>query len=342
MKNRSTYCILFFLTFPGICYAQLLDRVKGKMNSKSAITTQHSSEDEARGNNRENQSTDITMVVAKKIYATYDQASSNSINEVSDGDSLWLYIKSTKPFKELVDIRRIPQDDGNVLKSQILSVRLGPNDNSAPFSDLGTLCFGKGKECKYDDRIDPAALEASEIRLALTKFDPKGSSRALLSTIGEGRPGNWDNQIRLYVLGQDKPAAVVRLNCKLEDGIAKYKKMWAAYGEAQLKGDETTNELPEPAEYQDANLRETIVQKAKQKGIIPARFFFTNADWVEVEESSISRFRYMTAAVTYKKGGKCLYGTVYIRQDYAFGRGAYGPSTISFSAQDLPLACEKI
>lgn len=322
--------------------AQIINRIKNKLSEKSIATSDQAPINSGATAQNIAQASGIKMVVTKKAYANFEQAAPHSINEVTDGDSLWLYIKSTKPFKELVDTRRMPQEDGSVLKSQTLMLRLGPNDNSGPYNDYCSLCFGTGKECKYDDRVDPAALESNELRLSLTRFDPKGSSRVVLSTVGAGMPGNWDNQIRLYLNGQEKPAAVVRVNCKVEDGIAKYKKMWLTYKDLQSKGDEGTNELPEQVDYTDAGLRSAILQKVKQKGITAARFFFTKDGWTEIEESSVSRYRYITAAFTYKKGAKCMYGLAYVRQEYAFGSATFGPSSISFSTLDSPLACEKM
>lgn len=338
----SALGILLWTLAPCTSNAQILNRIKNKLNERGTATSDQASMQSGGPRETSVQSSGVKMLVTKKRYANFEQATPFAINEVSDGDSLWLYIKSTKPFKELVDTRRMPQEDGSVLKSQTLMLRLGPNDTSGPYNDYCSLCFGTGKECKYDDRVDPAALESNEVRLSLTRFDPKGSSRVVLSTVGAGMPGNWDNQIRLYLNGQEKPAAVVRLNCKVEDGIAKYKKMWLTYKDLQSKGDEGTNELPEQVDYTDAGLRSAILQKTKQKGISIVRFFFTQNGWTEIEESSISRYRYVTAAFTYKKGTKCMYGLAYVRQEYALGSATFGPSSISFQALDSPLACDKM
>ncbi len=280
----------------------------------------------------------IQMILTKQYFASFDLAKPNAIDEIKDGDPLWLYIKSNKPFKDIVKTSRITQSDGSVLKYYTLLLKLGPNNDMAPYNDNCELCFGEGKECANSDRVPREMLEKNELILNLTTYDSKGSSRVMLSTVGNGSPGNWDNQVRLYV--NDDKVASARLHCKVEDGIAQYRKMWLTYKDVMAKGDENSNELPEPTTYENAALKKQIIQQVKQRGITPAKVYFMMNGWKEIDYSAIEKYRYITAAFTYQKKGKCFYGVARVKQDYSFSLVKYGDSMITLEDMDTPVKCK--
>ncbi len=280
----------------------------------------------------------VQMILTKKYVSSFEEAQKNATDEIVDGDPLWLYIKSNKPFKEFATVRRISQSDGSVLKYYSLLLKLGPNSDWAPYNDNCVLCFGNGKECANLDRVSPEMLDKSEMILNLTTYDSKGSSKVMLSTVGNGMPGNWDNQVRLYV--NDDLVAKARLNCKVEDGIAKYKQMWATYKDKLAKGDENSNELPKSGSFVNASIQGQVMQFMKQRGITPTKVYFTQNNWTEVDESSIDRHRYITAVVTYQKSGKCFFSIVQVRQNYSFSATKYGNSNLNLQDKDMPVRCK--
>ncbi|MFQ3608303.1 MAG: hypothetical protein SNJ55_06705 [Chloroherpetonaceae bacterium] len=280
----------------------------------------------------------IEMVLSKKEFKTFEEAQKNATDEITDGDPLWLYIKSNKPFKEITDVVRVAQSDGSVLKYHSLMLRLGPNSDWAPYNENCKLCFGSGKECAFLDRVPAEKLESTELVLNLTTYTTKGSSKVMLATVGAGMPGNWDNQVRLYI--KDTQVASARLNCKVEDGIAKYKKMWEVYKNQMSKGDEDSNELPKAGNYADKALQNQVMQFVKREGITPSKVFFTQNNWTEVEVSPIEKHRYLTAVITYQKSGKCYYGVVQVMQDYSFALTKYSKSNFTLQDKDLPIHCK--
>jgi len=281
----------------------------------------------------------IKMVLTKKYCPDFETAAKAQIDSIEDGDSLWLYIQANKPFKDIVTVKRTSQADGSVLKRSVLMLRLGPNKDWAPYNDNCELCFGGGKECAYLDRIPAAFLEKNEIGLNLTSYNIAGSSKVMLSTVATGMPGNWDNQVRLYI--GDNQVASARLFCKVEDGIAKYRKMWTSYKDKLEKGDETTNELPQPGTFINAGISVQVTKFVQQQGILPGRIFFTQNNWTEVDASVIERHRYVTAVITYQKAGKCYFTVVQVRQNYSFSSTRYGDATFSLQDKDIPVLCKK-
>jgi hypothetical protein len=188
------------------------------------------------------------------------------------------------------------------------------------------------------DRIPEAFLEKNEIALNLTTYSNIGSSKVMLSTVATGMPGNWDNQIRLYI--GDNQVASARLFCKVEEGIAKYRKMWTIYKDKLEKGDETSNEIPTEGTFVNAGISLQVGKFAQQYGITPGKIFFTQNNWTEVDESVIERHRYVTAVIKYQKLGKCYFSVVQVRQNYSFSSTRYGEASFSLQDRDIPVLCK--
>jgi hypothetical protein len=129
-------------------------------------------------------------------------------------------------------------------------------------------------------------LNVSELKINLSPGKP-GRNKSLpffLEVVGGGRPGVWNNEIRVYK-SQKVPVtradflATLPITCDVSNGFTKYRKMKDDFEIAQYKGVAEENQLAEPTEFDDPALKAKVVAKLKTVGITPVKFYFTNEDW---------------------------------------------------------------
>lgn len=303
------------------------------------------------------QKTPAKMVLAKAAYPDYSTAAAHAVTEVTDGDSLWLYVQFQDAVKNHVVVSRKNNPDGSVSKRSLLLFSIGPKGNTESTYNSQQLCL---KGCDASDYaqfnlysiLDEKSMEKNEFRLCLTGYVKNQSNPIFLKTVGGGNPGVWHNELRLYTgtadsqfpemvsWKDDKPLGIIPILCNVDDGIVKYKKMLAAYNEVLDKGDKSSNVLPAKGKFNDAAIKAKVGQIAKTKGWAVKEIFFVENNWVEFGEiNDLDKYRRVYAVAVYKKGTSCFFSYLEVIQRYRYGTATYGPSDIKISNEDLPIEC---
>ena len=294
----------------------------------------------------------VYVALTKEKYSTFSEADKNKISEVKDGDPLWLHVRFPGPISHYVAVARTNNPDGSVTKRALMRLAVGPQNSEQEYQTT-LLCFSG---CKPDELVyslmDESVLNASEFSICLTGFVKNSTTRIFLETVGSGSPGIWDNEIRLMVGEPNKGApsfidwldavAVAPIRCNVEDGVVKYKQMWAALKDRLEKGDASDNTLPAKGKFADSNIKNLVLSQAKKQGWTVKQCYFENNNWTEVGETTdLDRFRRVHAIVTYKKGTDCFYSIVEVKENYSFSKAAYGPPALEIIVTDTPIECSK-
>ena len=164
-----------------------------------------------------------------------------------------------------------------------------------------------------------------------------------LEVVGGGQPGVWNNEIRISnspvsPRASDDYLAKVAVTANVANGIAKYNKMKREYSQIIQRGTAEDNKLPEPGKYANNALKAQILNRLKEEGITPVKFYFTDDEWGEYTQDNVKQNRKVYAAYTYKKGAECLYGVAEAVQNYSHLTASYG-ETIIYTRNDSPIQC---
>jgi hypothetical protein len=332
----STFAIIVLLSSGSVIFGQfdVLKKVKKKVEDagKTTETTGQPNEtgsvlkSKATVNNR------IGAVLSKGDYKSFDEAEPNAATRVVDGDLLWLYLKFNGTLADHVHKNEYADNDGNI--SYVLFFDIGAQGETSSYAN-GSLVFKKDE------------LNVSELKIALAPGRP-GRNKSLelfLATVGGGRPGVWQNEIRV----SNNPSlsdrngeylARIPITCDVSDGLPKYRAMDNEYREIVRKGTVEDNKMPVATAYVNNPVKAQILAKLKTEGIVPAKIFFTTDGWTEYldSQSNVKQDRKLYAAYLYKKGADCLYGIAEVTQNYSYYTAGYGESNIIFR-KDYPIAC---
>jgi hypothetical protein len=187
----------------------------------------------------EMQNPEVQMVLTKSRPSSWADAQKKAVTKVSDGDPLWLYLKTAKPLKEYVYKRNDPETVGE------LELMIAPQGS---YTSVSQSVNGPSSIWP----LRPEEMRGNEIAISLAPgatryFQPPGarfthSSKAMffLEFVGgaNARRGQWQNEI--FVIGNQQhvdangridsggalrrvPMAVAPITVDVPDGISKYK-----------------------------------------------------------------------------------------------------------------------
>ena len=272
----------------------------------------------------------LTRSAEAKDFAAAQAA---AVARVSDGQPLWLHLRFEPNLRAHVHKSDLSTDDGQL--RYFLWAELGPRGSEEVYARDG---FEFKKE----------QLDLSELRVALApgQGGRNQSLSVFLKPVGGGRPGVWQNELRLH----NQPAgpkargeylSILPITADVSDGLPQYRAMANAYDQAVRRGSAEDNQLPKPGRFADARLQAAILAKLKAEGVQPARFFFSSDEWEGASDSHTGARleRSVYAAYTYKKGADCLSGVAEVTQPYSHVSASYGQSLIALR-KDFPLKCE--
>ncbi len=278
---------------------------------------------------------DVQMAVAKADHKTFAEAQNAAAATISDGESLWLYIKFNGKLGDYVLTERDKENDGQLRYLMFAEV--------APAGDVTALNHYVLQFTKED-------LQKPEIKINLTPGVPGhlASIPVFVDVAGTREPGVWRNEIRLTnsrlvprSLGDN--LATSQINLELPQGPAKYRTMMADYRSMVLRGTTDKAQLPIPGSFYSLPLKTDITAKLREAGITPVRFYFTGSVWDEFGSSKLNPkgLRRIHAVYTYRGGEECSYGVATVRQFYEAVNERWATEAITLS-EKLPLACSQI
>lgn len=273
------------------------------------------------------------LVLTNAPYQSYAEAAPHAIQEVKDGDPLYLYVKLPLPVQKLV--RKV--SDGGDGYMYCISVYIGADEPGTETGDVvreyyaGSTFTKKTKEAfaKYGDEL--------AFNLAPFKADDPRGLTFFVDGVGGRKPGVWQNAV--WVEGSrtgeytDLPEmlAYVPLRCNVPDGLPKYKAMHEAATKVSEKGTAATNELRAKGAFADAAVRAKVLAAIKASGLVPNKLYFAEDQWqVLYEDHTHQPFRRSVQALfTYKKDGQYFSGRVSYSQTYNVYVAKYGAPELS-------------
>ncbi|MFZ6653810.1 hypothetical protein [Undibacterium sp. TJN19] len=193
----------------------------------------------------------------------FNEAQQKTIRVVHDGDPVYFHVRLPRPLKEYVYPTFSNEQLGLVLA-------VGPRGQPAQQHNAIALFLRESE------------LNSTELHLNLAPGEVRKSSMHVwLETVGGGRPGLWENEIRL--LGRNNSLlAVAPLTADVSDGISKYKAMIKEYGSRFVVGDPASNEAPANIHRRDLRLADEVLKQASQLlGKKPDASYFTDDGWAD-------------------------------------------------------------
>ncbi|HMR92459.1 MAG TPA: hypothetical protein PKC69_09090 [Chitinophagaceae bacterium] len=284
------------------------------------------------------------IVFTNKEYDDYESAKPHAINEIKDGDELWMYVKMPKPLKEYAWVQRFADKDGNAVENAEVDLVIGPRNGFGEFAKQGIILkggevgqYGMVYHKKMLTYLDIDYTKAAEFKLVLNKYLRGKSSFVVLKAVGGGDIGKWDNEIRLAGGDKKEVFAQGELMCNVEDGIAAYRKAWNAYSEILEKGDIADNKLPPSGRFNDKEIEKLITKQAAAEGIDADKVVFTTDAWESSTDEYERQTRHVYACLTYEEDGQCMYAMAEVSQRFVLGEWA--PAQVSIYNTDTPYAC---
>jgi hypothetical protein len=184
----------------------------------------------------EMQNPEVEMVLTKSRASSWADAQKKAVTKVSDGDSLWLYLKAEKPMKNYIYRRNRPDSPAEL---ELVMAPQGAYTSLSQSIDVGNTVWS----------LRPEEMEMKEITISLAPgasryFMWPGSSLARSGKVqfflefvagDKARRGQWQNEI--FVIGSKQhvnangeadggiraPMAVAPILIDVPDGISKYK-----------------------------------------------------------------------------------------------------------------------
>jgi len=307
----------------------LLDKARDKLQTQPATSPEPAIGDSGGAPAVAGFGAVLTSSPAKDFAA----AQAVAVTKVVDGQPLWLHLRFEPNLRAHVNKSDLTTDDGHL--RYFLWAELGPRGGSEVYQRDG---FEFKKE----------QLDLSELRVALApgQGGRNQSLSVFLKPVGLGRPGVWENELRLHnrPTGPKERSEYLRIlpiTADVSDGLPQYRAMAQAYDQAVRRGSAADNQLPKPGRFADARLQAAILAKLKADGVQPARFFFSSDDWEGSRDSDTGARleRTVYAAYTYRKGSDCLSGVAEVTQPYSQISASYGQSLIALR-KDSPIQCE--
>ena len=275
---------------------------------------------------------DVQIVLSRVEYKTFAEAKPNAASRVADGEPLWLYVRFNGKLGDYVLTTLNPEDQTKLKYS--LFAEVGPQGDVTALNQY-LLQF---------TRDDLAASEL-KINLAPGLFGRNKSIPVFLKTAAGGKPGVWNNELRLanspaVPRGVNDHLAKSAVTLDFSSGLAKYSKMAAQYDSIILRGTTDVAKMPIAGTFFSDPLKAQILNKLKSEGVTPVKFYFSGDDWTESAASTFNakQIRKVFATYTYQKAKNCFYGVAEIVQIYDFMASKYGESTVNLQ-KDFPIQC---
>jgi hypothetical protein len=266
------------------------------------------------------------MVLTTAPAASFSEARAHAVQEVSDGQPVYLHLRLPKPLSNYVYSYR------DIAKNAF-RIEIGPADKLRE-SHGSTLL-----------NLTDEELRATELHLPLAPAVPRGKlyDSVWTSVVGGGRPGVWHNEIRILSYADttrlDAPTylAIAPLTASVTEGIDKYRAMTADFLNHRVAGDPATNQAPAKVARSEPALAATVLKQAAQaRGSKPDAFYFTDDGWYD-HRNGLGQLEYQRtmAAILYKEGGKCFAHTLDI------SRWPNGRVETSLDKHRIELSCNR-
>ncbi len=270
------------------------------------------------------------VIFTNKPYKNFAEAKPNAVSKVKDGDPLYVYLKTTDPLSN----HTIKENrDGSVV--YFINIAIGAEGDPTQY-DYNSFMFSK-------QEVDALGNELM-VNLAPGSAGKNKSFNLFLKALGEGDPGLWKNEIRFNNdpnTTDPKSFAKGLILCDVQEGIAKYQKLYQNFKYVQEHGNKEDNEVPPKGAFTDAKLLAEAAAKIKAKGIIPHKLYFFLDDWkVYTNNNNEKQSRTVYGLYTYKKGNECYKGVIDITQDYAWATASWAAVNITLR-DDFPIMCDK-
>lgn len=237
-------------------------------------------------------------VITKESCASFDAAKAKATTQVKDGEGVYLNVLFPGAVEGyLASWEELP-DDG-IAGRKLFLLEIG---------EAG------GTEAWDYDLVLPMPGEASGsflcIGLAPGRVTPVW--RGLwLKTVGDGAPGVWKNELRLYDKGdrgegEKRLVARAPLTASVAGGVSKYAAQLADYKKRFAAGDASFNEPPPKGGLVDkAAIKAALAEAANGMDETPEGAYFTEPDWY-IHEDAWGNLDYYHAgaAILYRRDGK--------------------------------------
>lgn len=288
--------------FPDL--GNVLNSAKSAINNNGNNSNGKNASDTGNGNRTQsgNYSTEGEAVITAGPETSFAKAQGNTISAVQDGEPVYFHARLPKPLK---DYLFTPP----AIDFQCVRLVVGPR--------------GKPRE-QFESsnvKLKSSELNSNELHLNLAPGEVRASFvAAWLETVARGRPGHWENEIRL--MGENETIlAVAPLTAEVTSGINKYRAIFADYNQRYAMGDPSSNEAPANAHRGDLGLaNDARTQITKVTGNKPEALYFSELGWFD-HRNGIGQLEYQHCLATelIKIGGKPFYQNVEVRK-YPNGR----------------------
>lgn len=273
------------------------------------------------------QKADIVFATAK--YANFSEAKAHAVNQVKDGDPLWLYIKLDKPLKNYV----VKNEYANPAKPYALVLEIGPKGESA-------TSFMSDE--KY---FSDADLSKQELvyNLAPGISGADNASQVFLNVIAGSRanPGVWENELRVSAnkSGDKKIFGTTPITFNVPDGIRLYKNNNTYFPYIFEKGVVKSNVIPQKGFFKEADAIAAMKKAVDATGIKYKNFIPLYNMWNEDYNARKGGAEKRTAqsAFFYTKNGKCYFGLAWVDQFKESGK--WGSMKAFVDPTGYPMDC---
>ena len=176
------------------------------------------------------QSPGVQMVLTRSKPRSWDDAQKNAINQVSDGDSLWLFIKTEKPLKHYV---LYDLDRRGVSSDIMLAIAPKGKIQSASDADRARTSHWPLRVSELNGTEVIISLAAAA-RRAFVRDGEKGNNVRsgaadffLQFVAGQDASrGVWENEIVVFGMHNETvPLATIALTVNLANGFPKYREL---------------------------------------------------------------------------------------------------------------------
>ncbi len=331
-KTILFFTLTFLLTISMNSLAQF-----GKL-LKKAQSTDHNSTEGKEGK----------LIFAHTEFESFDAAAPHAIDEVKDGEEVWIYVKLSKPIGNYTNVQKFTDNEGNLVENVSFMIQFSSRGNSSgKFSEQPVFVKGgeKGERGMvinkgYVAYLDDIDLEkTTEFKMCLSKYIRHKSSFVFLKPIGGGNAGTWDTEIRLKGKN-DNVFASGGLMSNLANGIPNYRKAWKAYEQIIQNGDIADNVLPPTGKFNDASVKAAVIKEAKASGIVAEKIVFTTDAWAETinpNDAYQRKERHVFGYITYKNGEQCMYSMAEATQTLVSGN--WSASSVKLYNTGTPILC---
>jgi hypothetical protein len=240
----------------------------------------------------------VQAVVTKEPCANFEAAKAKAVTQVKDGDPVYLNLLFPKAVdKYLAAWDELP--NAGIEGKKLFLVEIGEAG--------GTESWGY-------NLILPAPGEVSG-NFACFAFAPGKVTpvwRGIwLKTVGEGAPGVWKNELRLYDKGDSRDGerrllVRVPLTANVGQGVSKYAAMLADYKKRNEAGDAAFNEAPAKGGLVDkAAIKAALAEAANAMDETPEGAYFIESDWyIHNDTWGNQDYLHAMAVVLYHRDGK--------------------------------------